>query len=142
MPIPGWLPPSRQYAPKPIPWPSWSVLHTDPAPEAFVHDDTTGITGLIDWAGAKRGPVLYDVASAVMYLGGPESATAFPRGPLDTDETGLLDAFRRFRGAAQGAYFAWRLAAHDLTGSVEQSDNGRGLDNARHGLARLGLDVA
>ncbi|MGH3332845.1 MAG: phosphotransferase enzyme family protein [Nocardioidaceae bacterium] len=125
---------------------TWSVLHTDPAPEAFVHDDSTGVTGLIDWAGAKRGPVLYDVASAVMYLGGPERATAFlmtyeTQGPLETDELQLLDAFRRFRWAVQGAYFAWRLAAHDRTGGVEQADNERGLDNARRGLAGLGLDV-
>ena len=49
---------------------TWSVLHTDPAPEAFIHDDRSGVTGLIDWTGARRGPVLYDVASAVMYLGG------------------------------------------------------------------------
>ena len=31
---------------------------------------STGVTGLIDWAGACPGPLLYDVASAVMYLGG------------------------------------------------------------------------
>ena len=126
---------------------TWSVLHTDPAPEAFVHDDSTGVTGLIDWAGAKRGPVLYDVASAVMYLGGSESATALlstyeTHGPLASDELRLLDAFRRLRWAVQGAYFAWRLAAHDLTGGVEQADNEKGFDNARRALARLGLDVA
>jgi homoserine kinase type II len=125
---------------------TWSVLHTDPAPEAFVHDDSTGVTGLIDWTGAKRGPVLYDVASAVMYLGGPQSATEFlstyvAAGPLDAAEMQLLDSFRRFRWAVQGAYFAWRLAVHDLTGGVEQADNQKGLDDARRGLADLGLDV-
>lgn len=41
---------------------TWSLLHTDPLPGAFIHDDRTGVTGLIDWAGARRGPVLYDVA--------------------------------------------------------------------------------
>ena len=42
-----------------------------------MHDDDTGVTGLIDWTGSTRGPVLYDVASTVMYLGGPERAAAF-----------------------------------------------------------------
>jgi homoserine kinase type II len=121
---------------------TWSVLHTDPAPEAFRHDDATGVTGLIDWAGACRGPVLYDVASAVMYLGGPERAAAFldayaAAGPLPAGELRHLDAFRRFRWVVQAAYFAQRLAAHDLTGVADQSDNQRGLDHARSGLAGL-----
>lgn len=125
---------------------TWSVLHTDPAPEAFVHDDSTGITGLIDWAGARRGPVLYDVASAVMYLGGPDRAAAFlgtyrAHGPLGGEELRGLDAFRRFRWAVQGAYFARRLAARDLTGVADRADNQKGLDDARHGLAALGLDT-
>ena len=126
---------------------TWSVLHTDPSPEAFIHDDSSGVTGLIDWAGAKRGPVLYDVASAVMYLGGPDRATAFlttylTRGPLEADELQLLDAFRRFRWAVQAAYFAWRLAVRDLTGLEDQAGNEKGLDDARRGLADLGLDTS
>lgn len=32
---------------------TWSMLHTDPTPEAFIHDHTTVTTGLIDWAGAR-----------------------------------------------------------------------------------------
>ena len=125
---------------------TWSVVHNDPSPEAFVHDDSTGVTGLIDWAGAKRGPVLYDVASAVMYLGGPEEGSAFlstyqSQGPLGPDELRWLDAFRRFRFVVQGAYFAWRLAAKDLTGIADQGENERGLGNARRGLTELGLDV-
>lgn len=121
---------------------TWSVLHTDPAPEAFRRDDATGTTGLIDWTGAQRGPVLYDVASAVMYLGGPERAAAFldayfAASPLGPGELRHLSAFRRFRFAVQGAYFARRLAARDLTGIAGQEDNWRGLDDARRGLAEL-----
>jgi homoserine kinase type II len=125
---------------------TWSVLHADPSPEAFIHNDSTGLTGLIDWAGAKRGPVLYDVASVVMYLGGPDRATAFltsyrAHGPVGDDEMQLLDAFRRFRWVVQGGYFAWRLAVRDLTGVAAQSDNEKGLNDARRGLAGLGLDT-
>jgi homoserine kinase type II len=125
---------------------TWSVVHTDPSSEACVHDDDTGVTGLIDWAGAKRGPVLYDVASTVMYLGGPEDAASFldtylSEGPLGADELALLDAFRRFRWAVQAVYFASRLHAHDLTGIADQAANQKGLDDARRCLARLGIDT-
>ncbi|HEY0643758.1 MAG TPA: phosphotransferase [Nocardioides sp.] len=121
---------------------TWSVLHTDPAPEAFIHDDRSGVTGLIDWTGARRGPVLYDVASAVMYLGGTAYASAFlstylSQGPLSADEMQHLDAFRRFREAVQGVYFAGRLASNDLTGGIEPADNEKGLNNARRRLHEL-----
>lgn len=125
---------------------TWSVLHTDPAPEAFRHEDRTGVTGLIDWTGAQQGPVLYDVASVVMYLGGPGSATAFldayrDIGPLASAELQRLDAFRRFRWTVQAAYFAGRLATRDLTGIADQTDNQHGLDRARRGLAELDVDI-
>ena len=125
---------------------TWAVLHADPAPEAFVHDDETGVTGLIDWAGSTRGPVLYDVASAVMYLGGVEHATAFlaayrASSPLAAGEMQHLDAFRRFREVVQGVYFAGRLATDDLTGGIERADNEKGLADARRRLAALGVRV-
>lgn len=125
---------------------TWSVLHTDPVPEAFIHDDDTGVTGLIDWAGARRGPVLYDVASAVMYLGGTPHASAFlsaylAQGPLGVEELKHLDSFRRLREVVQGVYFAGRLATEDLTGGVDQADNEKGLDDARQRLVTLGFDA-
>ena len=55
---------------------TWGVLHGDPAPEAFRRQET-GEVALIDWTASARGPVLYDVASAVMYLGGRVKAEAF-----------------------------------------------------------------
>lgn len=121
-----------------------SVLHTDPAPEAFLHDDRTHVTGLIDWAGARRGPVLYDIASAVMYLGGPQRAAHFlstyaSQGPVEPAELGHLDVFRRFREAIQAAYFARRLAANDLTGGIDPAENVKGLNDARRRLADLGF---
>lgn len=123
------------------------MLHTDPAPEAFIRDDSTGVTGLIDWTGAGRGPVLYDVASAVMYLGGPQHAGAFltayqAHGVLRADEWRHLDAFGRFRWAVQAVYFARRIAEADMTGVAGQADNERGLTDAVQGLARLGISTA
>ncbi len=125
---------------------TWSTLHTDPAPEAFRHDDASDITGLIDWTGAQRGPVMYDIASVVMYLGGPGSATPFlgtyrTRGPLGSKEFAHLDTFRRFRWAVQAAYFAGRLASNNLTGITDQTDNHHGFNDARLGLAELGVEV-
>lgn len=126
---------------------TWAALHADPAPEAFVHDDETGVTGLIDWAGTTRGPVLYDVASAVMYLGGTAHASAFldayrARGPLADGEIEHLAAFSRVREVVQGVYFAGRLAAGHLTGGIERADNEKGLSDARRRLGALGVDVS
>lgn len=45
---------------------SWGLLHADPAPDAFRFDPSTGRCGVIDWSYAVNGPLLYDLASAVM----------------------------------------------------------------------------
>lgn len=121
---------------------AWSVLHTDPAPEAFIHDTSTGVTGLVDWAGARPGPVLYDVASAVMYLGGTDHAAAFLDAyrcgaPFVAGQMHHLDALRRFREVIQGVYFARRLALRDLTDGIDAAENQKGLDDARRRLANL-----
>jgi hypothetical protein len=53
-----------------------------------------------------------------------------------------LGAFRRFREAVQGSYFARRLATDDLTGGIDEPGNQKGLNDARRRLAALGLDTA
>ena len=114
---------------------TWGLLHTDPAPEAFRHDPATGETGLIDWTGACRGPLLYDVASALMYLGpSPAFREAYlTASPLPHAELDHLDVLTRYRGAVQVAYFADRVARSDLTGT-DDTGNRQGLE---HGLRML-----
>ncbi len=121
---------------------SHGLLHTDPAPEAFHWDADRGVCGLIDWSVGMSGPLLYDVASAVMYLGGPGRATAFLAAYLDSAvlspaevERGLL-VMLRFRLAVQADYFARRIMVGDLTGIRGPDENEKGLAHARDGLRR------
>jgi homoserine kinase type II len=117
------------------------LLHTDPAPEAFrlaAHGDTCGV---IDWSVAMSGPLLYDLASAVMYVGGPDAAAplveAYLRiAPVTRDEVRHgLATMVRFRWAAQADYFAARIATHDLTGIAGAAGNERGLADAEAHLS-------
>lgn len=87
-----------------------------------------------------RGPHFYDLASAVMYVGGPDNAgplieaylaqSTLTRSEVDR---GLLTLLR-FRWAVQADYFARRIADHDLTGIADQAENEKGLEDARHWL--------
>ncbi len=120
---------------------TWSLLHTDPAPEAFRWDAETDVCGLIDWDMGLHGPLMYDVASAVMYLGGPERAGGFvsaylAQGVIETKELERsLAAMLRLRWAVQADYFARRIASDDLTGIDGPADNEKGLEDARRGLS-------
>ena len=123
---------------------TWSTVHTDPAPEHFLHDPATGVTGIIDWAGARQGPVLYDLASAAMYVGGSARAGSLidayvAEAALAPGEIEHLDAFRRLREAIQGVYFARRLETDDLTGMTDRAENEKGLADARRRAADLGV---
>ena len=121
------------------------AANTDPAPEAFRLDSETGQVGLIDWTGATRGPLLYDIASAVMYLGGLATASTFlgtyrDEGPVPSAELrDHLRAMRRYRAAVQAGYFSVRLARHDLTGIAHAAENRKGLHDARNMASELGL---
>jgi homoserine kinase type II len=121
---------------------TWGLLHADPAPEAFRLDPATGRCGIIDWSYALYGPLLYDVASAVMYVGGPGQAGALLRAyrgagilPAAEIEHGLAPMLR-FRWAVQADYFAWRIAVNNLTGIAGPQDNEKGLEDARRFLIR------
>lgn len=115
------------------------LLHADPAPDAFLRPADDGDAwGLIDWSSAEHGPLLYDLASAVMYVGGlgprgrelvgayAATTGAAPAGPLPAVEV-LLE----LRQAVQADYFARRLAADDLTGIDGPEGNLEGLHDAR-----------
>jgi Ser/Thr protein kinase RdoA (MazF antagonist) len=120
---------------------TWGLLHADPAPEAFRLDPATGRCGVIDWSYALHGPLLYDLASAVMYVGGPGRAKALLR---SYQAAGILTAAEvehglapmlRFRWAVQANYFAWRIAGNNLTGISGPQDNEKGLEDARRSLS-------
>jgi Ser/Thr protein kinase RdoA (MazF antagonist) len=121
------------------------LLHADPAPEAFRYDAASGACGIIDWSSAHYGPLLYDLASAVMYLGGPDRAAAMTdayqsAGLLTPREIADgLPVMLRFRWAVQADYFAWRITANDLTGITGPEENGKGLEDARRALLGDGV---
>jgi Ser/Thr protein kinase RdoA (MazF antagonist) len=123
------------------------VLHTDPAPEAFLLDRSTGVCGLIDWDTGLVGPLMYDVASAVMYLGGPEHADAFLAAylaagilaPAELERS--LAPMLHLRWAVQADYFGRRLATNDLTGIADADANQRGLDDARRAIGVRGQSL-
>jgi homoserine kinase type II len=123
---------------------SRGLLHTDPSPDAFRWDAARGRCGLIDWSTAMRGPLLYDLASAVMYVGGPDQAGALVDGYLEHGvlapaevERGLATMLR-FRWAVQADYFARRIVTGDLTGIAGPADNEKGLEDAREWFVELG----
>jgi Ser/Thr protein kinase RdoA (MazF antagonist) len=73
---------------------TYGVLHGDPAPSGFVVDPETGRAGLLDCGAGGTGPLIYDVAAAVVYAGGLDHAGELidgylAAGPVARDE---LDA--------------------------------------------------
>jgi homoserine kinase type II len=81
-----------------------------------------------------HGPVLYDVASAVMYVNGPGQVVPsyLTQRPEARDEVeDGLDAFLQLRYAVQAGYFAWRCSNDVRTGIADPAENRKGLNDAR-----------
>lgn len=95
---------------------TYGVLHGDPAPADFVMDPATGRAGLLDCGAGGTGPLVYDVAAAVLYAGGPAASAEFldgylAAGPVRPDELdAALPVLLRFRWAVQAGIAARRLA--------------------------------
>ena len=96
---------------------TYGVLHGDPAPEFFLVDPATGRAGLLDCGASGTGPLLYDVAAAVVYAGGTETSAELldgylAAGPVEEDELqAALPVVLRFRWAVHADRAARRLAA-------------------------------
>jgi homoserine kinase type II len=116
---------------------SYGAMHGDPSTDSFRLDVDTGGVGIIDWGAAFTGPLVYDIASAVMYAGGPDRAADLIDGyvaaaPVSRDEVeATLPTLLRFRGAVQADYFAYRISVDDRTGIEAPSENHKGLEHAR-----------
>ncbi|MDR7278231.1 phosphotransferase [Catenuloplanes atrovinosus] len=70
---------------------TYGVLHRDPWAPLFLIDPATGRTGLLGWGPAGTGPLVYDLAAAVLAADGAEAEAelvdAYARaGPVPRDE--------------------------------------------------------
>jgi homoserine kinase type II len=99
---------------------TYGVLHGDPAPSSFVVDAGTGRAGLLDCGAGGVGPLVYDVAAAVLYVGGPCCATDLidgylAAGPVRRDELeAALPVLLRLRWAVRADRAARRGDAEAL----------------------------
>jgi Ser/Thr protein kinase RdoA (MazF antagonist) len=106
---------------------TYGVLLGDPAPGTFVVDPATGKAGLLDCGASGTGPLVYDVAAAIVYAGGTERAAELidgylAAGPVGADELEaalpvllrLGWAVRAFYAARHGCEEALRIARRAL----------------------------
>lgn len=95
---------------------TYGVLHGDPAPQLFLIDPATGRAGLLDCGTGGTGPLLYDVAAAVLYAGGEGTSAELLDGylaaaPLTGDELHAgLPVMLRLRWAVHADRAARRVA--------------------------------
>jgi hypothetical protein len=115
---------------------------------AMVHDVEPWVRPTVDLVLEEYdfGPVLYDVASALMYLGGRQNADSFwaayvSHSPAPASELAEhVGTFTRYRAAVQAAYFSMRIASADRTGIDGDHENWKGLRDAELMLRANGME--
>ncbi|HKS99152.1 MAG TPA: phosphotransferase [Rugosimonospora sp.] len=118
---------------------TYGVVHGDPRPGSFRIDPDTGRTGVVGWDSVAVGLLMFDVANAVAYAGGPDRAVELldgyrSNGPLPAGEIEVaLPVVLRCRWARRADRFARRIA--ESPGDAEQA--WLGLHEARDALAAL-----
>jgi homoserine kinase type II len=96
---------------------TYGVLHGDPQAPRFRLDPSTGAIGLVRWTGVGTGPLVSDLAVAVLAAGGPAAAAglvdAYLRAsPVPPDECeAVLPALLRLHVALAAAATAGRICA-------------------------------
>ena len=106
---------------------TYGVLQGDPAPGNFVVDPATGKAGLLDCGASGTGPLVYDVAAAIIYAGGMGRAAELIDGYLAAGPVGIDEleaalpvllrlgwAVRAFQAARHGCEDALRAAREAL----------------------------
>jgi Ser/Thr protein kinase RdoA (MazF antagonist) len=126
---------------------TYGVLHGEPFATAFRMDVGSGRTGLIGWGSAATGPLMYDVAAAVIDAGGPVAAVELldgyaAAGPVPRDEVqAALPVLLRFRHAVQADRYARRIVASRTAPAstpFSPAEDLVGLRRARDALATCG----
>jgi Ser/Thr protein kinase RdoA (MazF antagonist) len=118
---------------------TYGVVHGDPRPGSFRLDPGTGRTGMIGWDCVAIGLLMFDLANAVAYAGGPERAVELldgyrAAGPLPPGEIdAALPVVLRCRWARRADGFARRIA--ERPADAERA--WIGLHEARDALADL-----
>lgn len=126
---------------------TYGVLHGDPTPESFVVDPETGRAGLTDWGACGTGPLVYDVAAAVVYAGGLPAAGELldgylAAGPVDRCELeAALPVLLRFRWAVQADWYARRLSAAQTSRPARIPVDRAALRRAREALESMASDT-
>lgn len=86
---------------------TFGTLHGDPYYGDFLLDEQTGRIGVVGWDSAISGPLMYDVACAVSYAGGPDRAGELLHAYVATgavppsEVESALPVMLRFRWAVQ-----------------------------------------
>jgi homoserine kinase type II len=117
---------------------TYGVVHGDPHAGSFRLDPDTGAVGLLGWDRVAVGLLMFDVANAVAYAGGPDRAVEVldgyrQAGPLSAGEIdSALPVVLRCRWARRADGYARKLAENQ-----ELPAAWAGLHEARDALAAL-----